>query len=82
MERDQARTLVSEALGGIAPEADLGQVDPGGDLAEELDLDSMDVLELHAALEQLSGIAITEADRSSLTTLDQLLAHLERGAPG
>jgi len=77
MERDEAMRLVVEALGGIAPEADLGQVDPAGELADQLDLDSMDVLELHGALEELSGVAISEADRASLVTLDQLLAHLQ-----
>lgn len=76
MERDEARELVREALADIAPEAELDEVDPGADLAEELDLDSMDVLELHDVLQQLSGIEITEADRPSLVTLDKLLSHL------
>lgn len=82
MERDDALRLVSEALAEIAPEADLGTVDRGADLAEALDLDSMDVLELHDLLQQRSGVEIEDADRPSLSTLDQLVAHLARGGPG
>lgn len=81
MGRDEAMELVRRALGGIAPEVDLDDADPGADLSEELDLDSMDLLELHTALEDLGGVRITEADRAGLTTLDRLLDHLT-GAAG
>lgn len=82
MDRDEALRLVGAALGDIAPEADLGDVDPGAELAEELDLDSMDLLELHDALQRLGGVEIAESDRAQLVTLDQLLDHLTRAGGG
>jgi acyl carrier protein len=76
MERDEAVRMIGAALGEIAPEVRLEGVDPGAELAEELDLDSMDLLELHTRLEEASGVEFPESARSSLATLDQLVAHL------
>lgn len=56
MDRDEATAAIADALHRIAPEADLGSVDPTTDLADELDLDSMDVLELYAALAERTGV--------------------------
>lgn len=82
MDRDEALRLVGEALSDIAPEAELDAVDPSAELAEELDLDSMDLLELHEALQRLSGVEIADADVASVVTLDRLLDHLTGAGAG
>ncbi len=62
MTPEQARDAVAAALVEIAPEVDLDEVDPDGELGEELDLDSMDLLELRSALRDATGVEIATDD--------------------
>jgi acyl carrier protein len=50
------------ALAAIAPEADLDELEPGDDLQEALDLDSMDFLNFLIAVAQSTGVEIPESD--------------------
>jgi len=76
--RDALRAQVLDALGGIAPEADLGALRGDVALRDQLDLDSMDFLNFLVAVHQSTGVEIPEADYGKLATLDQLLDYLER----
>ena len=78
MSRDALRAQVLDALGGIAPEADLGALRGDVALRDQLDLDSMDFLNFLVAVHQSTGVEIPEADYGKLATLDQLLDYLER----
>lgn len=69
MTNDEIRTTVLNALGAIAPEADLAALDPDADMREALDLDSMDVLGFAAALDRELGVAIPEVDYGRVATL-------------
>lgn len=70
------RQAVADALLAIAPEADLGAVDPGHSLREQLDLDSFDFLNLLIALQERLGVAVPEADYGRVDALDALVAYL------
>ncbi len=75
------RAHIAAALSPVAPEADLGTVDPRAPLRPQLDLDSMDFLRLLAGLKQRLGIDIPEGDYGKVATLDALEAYLTaRGA--
>jgi acyl carrier protein len=63
-----ARALLARLVGGIAPEADLDEVDPDAPLQEALDLDSMDFLNLVAALHDATGLEVPERDYPALST--------------
>ncbi len=76
MTRDDIRLAVIEELGNIAPEADAGTVDPTADLREELDIDSMDVLNLVIALHKRLQVDIPDADAPQLVTLDGAVDYL------
>jgi acyl carrier protein len=78
MNQAEARTLILDVLGGIAPEADLAALPAKARLREALDLDSMDFLNFVAALHQRTGIDIPEADYPRLFTLDGAIAYLCR----
>jgi acyl carrier protein len=71
------RAIVQEALGNIAPEIDIGTVDPSADLREVLDIDSMDFLNFVTAMHQRLGIDVPEIDYPKLATLDGAVAYLE-----
>jgi acyl carrier protein len=70
------RKVVQEELGNIAPEADLANLDPGADLREALDIDSMDFLNFITAIHHRLGIDIPEIDYPKLGTLDGAVAYL------
>ncbi|POF29445.1 acyl carrier protein [Roseibium marinum] len=69
--------VVREELGNIAPDMDLDDIDPQGDLREELDIDSMDFLNFVTALHQRLGVAAPELDYPKLMTMDGAIAYLK-----
>lgn len=77
MTRDQVRAAVLRVLGDIAPEADLGALAGDVPLREQLDLDSMDLLNVAVGLHATLGVEIPEADYPKVATLDGCVAYLE-----
>jgi acyl carrier protein len=71
----QIKALVLRELGKIAPEAGL-DLDPDADLREQIDLDSMDLLNLMIAIHEATGVDIPEADYPKLATLNGSVAYL------
>jgi acyl carrier protein len=69
--------LVQEELNNIAPEVDIGTVDPAADLREAIDIDSIDFLNLMTALHHRTGIEIPEVDYPKLVTFTGMVAYLE-----
>ncbi len=82
MTEDDARTLIAESLRGIAPEADLSTVPGDASMAEELDLDSMDLMNLFAVLHDRTGLELPEADYGELSTLDGAIRYLVAHSAG
>jgi acyl carrier protein len=66
---DQARTVLADLLHRIAPEVELDTVDPDAALQDEVDLDSMDFLNLVTALHETTGIDVPERDYPSLSSV-------------
>jgi acyl carrier protein len=81
MTTDDARSLLADLLRKIAPEVDLAEVDPAVPLREEIDLDSMDFLNLVTALHERTGIDVPERDYPALDTVDGFVAYLVAAAP-
>jgi acyl carrier protein len=75
------RAIVQEALGNIAPEMDVGTIDPSADLREALDIDSMDFLNFVTAMHHRLGVDVPEIDYPKLATLDGAVAYLEAKLP-
>lgn len=71
-----ARAMVTDVLARIAPEVDLDRCDASADLADEIDLDSMDFLTLVTHLSQRIGRDIPERDYSRLTSLEALIGYI------
>ncbi len=77
MTRDEIRATVLRALALVAPEADLRSLDSSGDLREQLDLDSVDFLNVLIAVHDALGVDIPEVDYPKLSSLDACVAYLE-----
>jgi len=73
---EDVRAAMLRILGDIAPEADLASLRPDVDLRDQLDLDSMDVLNFVVGLHEALGVEIPEADYSHFATLDGGVAYL------
>ncbi len=68
--------VVLRALSRIAPEADLTALDPDEDLREQLDLDSVDFLNVMVAIHDELGIEVPEADYAKVRTLAGCVEYL------
>lgn len=77
MSNPDIRAAVKEELNNIAPEIDIGAVDPAADLREALDIDSMDVLNFITAIHHRLGVDVPELDYPKLLTIDGAVKYLE-----
>jgi acyl carrier protein len=75
------RAVVQEELGNIAPEMDVGAIDPSANLREALDIDSMDFLNFITAMHRRLGVDVPEIDYPKLITLDGAVAYLAAKLP-
>lgn len=82
MTDDQIRALVLQELSNIAPEVDTDQIDPALDLREQIDLDSMDILNLMIAIHEATGVDIPEADYPRMASLASSIAYLRSRIKG
>ena len=76
MTPDEIRAVVLAELAAIAPEADPVSLRPAVSLRDQLDLDSMDVLNLMIALHRRLGVEIPEADYPKLASLNGCVSYL------
>jgi acyl carrier protein len=76
MTGDEIRGTVLRVLGEIAPEVDLALIKADVRLRDQVDLDSMDVLNFIIALHGALGVEIPEADYPKLDTLDGCVDYL------
>ena len=82
MNPDEARALLARLLHEIAPESDLSSVDPDALLQDELDLDSMDFLNLVTALHDETGIDVPERDYPQLATITGFISYVSEARVG
>ena len=78
MTRDEITAALIDELGRIAPEIDPAGIDLAADLREQLDIDSMDFLNLVTALHERLNLDIPEIDYPDLTTLGHAVEYLAR----
>ena len=76
MTEQQLREVVLRALTQVAPDIDPTTIDPDTDLVEQLDIDSMDFLNIIVAINEQTAIEIPERDYSKLSTLNNAIAYL------
>ena len=82
MTRDELRARVLRVLGEIAPEADLAALRGDVGFRDQLDLDSMDVLNFVTAVHVALGVEIPESDYPKLATLDGCVDYFVQAKAG
>ncbi|HXJ81329.1 MAG TPA: phosphopantetheine-binding protein [Candidatus Methylomirabilis sp.] len=81
MTKEEIKAAVLRALGEVAPEADLTSLAPDIGLRDQLDLDSMDILNFVVGLHAALGVDIPESDYPKLGTLDGCVDYLAAARP-
>jgi acyl carrier protein len=76
MIEDEIRAAFVEELLRVAPDLDPAAIGEDDHLQDDLELDSMDVLNLVTALHARLGVAVPEADYPSIATVRLATAYL------
>jgi len=76
MSEGDIRAAVIGVLKSIAPELEEESLDPARPLRDQIDLDSMDWLNVIVALHERLQVDIPEADYAKLVTLTDVVAYL------
>jgi acyl carrier protein len=78
---NEIRQIVRDCILEVAPEAELDGLDPDAELRDELDLDSMDFLNILVAIARRTGVEVPEQDYAQLDTLNHMTEYLDRRQP-
>jgi acyl carrier protein len=81
MTRDELHATVIRVLTEVAPDVEAGELRGETRLREDLDLDSLDFLDLVAGIAEATGIEIPERDYGTLVTLDAFVEYLAGAGP-
>lgn len=76
MSENEVRELILQIIHDIAPDEDLSDVKPDVRLRDQLDLDSMDFLDIVMELRKRHQIEVPEDDYMELSTLDGCVSYL------
>lgn len=76
MTKDDIKKIVLDIIEEIAPDEDLSDVKPEVRLRDQLDLDSMDFLDIVMELRKQHGIEVPEEDYPELASLDSSANYL------
>lgn len=76
MNETEIRTRVVGVIKSVAPELEEGELRADRPLRDQIDLDSMDWLNVLVALHEKLRVDIPEADYGKLVTLDNLVGYL------
>ena len=76
MTKDDCKKLVIDIISDIAPDEDLSAIRSEVRLRDQLELDSMDFLDIVMELRKRHGIEVPEADYGQLASLESCAEYL------
>ncbi|RME37787.1 MAG: acyl carrier protein [Planctomycetota bacterium] len=76
MGREQVERIILDIVATVAPDADLSNLKPDVRLRDQLDLDSMDFLDIVMELRKRYKVEVPKEDYPQLATLDGCVAYL------
>ncbi len=76
MDREEIRSAVLAVIEAIAPDTDVRSIRPDRPLRQQIDLDSMDWLNVIGGLHERMSVDIPESDYGRLATLDSIVDYL------
>ena len=76
MTQDEVVLAVKDIIATVAPDEDLADLDPRERLRDQIDLDSMDFLDIVMELRKIYGIQVPEQDYRELASLESCARYL------
>jgi acyl carrier protein len=76
MTREEVGQAIVEIIEDIVPDEDCSNLDADGPLRDQLELDSMDFLDIVMELRKKYGVEVPEADYPQLATLNSCIEYL------
>ena len=76
MNREETTTAVLDIIQTVAPDEDVSNLKPDVKLREQIELDSMDFLDIVMELRKRYGVHVPEADYKELATLEGCVSYL------
>lgn len=76
MTKEECKQVVIDIINDIAPDEDTSDLKSDVRLRDQLDLDSMDFLDIVMELRKQHGIEVPEADYQQLASLDSCAEYL------
>ena len=77
MTREEVRQAVVDILKDIAPDEDVSSIKDDVTLREQMDLDSMDFLDIVMELRKRFNIEVPESDYQELVSMDSCIQYLQ-----
>jgi len=77
MKSDEIRAMILEVIHQIVPDEDLSNLKGDVRIRDQIEMDSMDFLDIMMELRKRYGIKVPEEDYMQLSTLDGSVAYLE-----
>ncbi len=79
MTREEIGQAIVDIIADIIPDQDFDAVSPDEPLRDQLELDSMDFLDIVMELRKKYGVEVPESDYPELATLASCINYLEPG---
>jgi len=77
MTKEEIKSVILEIIAEIVPDEDLSNLKSDVRIRDQIELDSMDFLDIIMELRKRYGIEVPEEDYMELATLDGSVAYLE-----
>jgi len=77
MNAEEIRQVILDILGKIAPDEDLSGLQDSVPFREQMELDSMDFLDIVMELRKMYRVQIPEEDYHNLTTMQSTVTYLQ-----
>ena len=77
MKAEEIRAMILEVIHEIVPDEDLSNLKGDIRIRDQIEMDSMDFLDVIMELRKRYGITVPEDDYMELSTLDSSVAYLE-----
>lgn len=77
MKAAEIRAMILEVIREIVPDEDLSNIKPDVRIRDQIEMDSMDFLDIVMELRKRYGITVPEDDYMELSSLDSSAAYLE-----
>lgn len=82
MPENTIRDAVLDAIVSVAPETDPAAIGDDADFIDELDLDSMDGMNIAVGIYERTGVDIAERDYAKLRTIRDLVGYVADATSG